>query len=100
MTGDEIKDMVKGWAWNLSIWEIYDLLKQDGELDCYYHYKDEERERIQSRALSYGCEYFNNKNSKQLFEDMGEFFGVGVFPTLEGADKWYEKEDKEMEELV
>ncbi len=94
---EEIKEMVKSWSWNLAIWDIYELLKED---ELKWKFSGDKMERYQSRVLSHAREVFNDEWSVRAFEDMGSYFGVDVHASLEAADKWFEKEDKEMEELV
>lgn len=97
MSSEEIKKMVKGWAWNLAIWDIYDLLKED---ELRWEFSDEDQmQRYQSRVLSHASAVYNDEWSVKAFEDMASYFGVDLHKSLEAADKWFEKEDKEMEEV-
>ena len=54
MTNREIVDKVESWNWNLSIFEIYDEVKDMGK----YGYNGRQREDL-SRLLNHAYEYFN-----------------------------------------
>jgi len=65
LTDNEVKAMVESWDWNLSCWEIYDVLKF-------------EPEELQSRALTYASKFFNDEYTLKVFADMASFFGVSA----------------------
>ena len=97
-SSEDIKEMVSSWSWNLAIWDIYDLLKED---ELRWKFDDEDKmERYQSRVLSHASAVFTDEWTVKAFEDMGSYFGVDVFASLEAADKFFKQYDKEMEELV
>ena len=54
MTDQEIKDTVEGWNWNLSIFEIYDEVKDMGK----FGYNGRQVEDL-TRLLNHAYEYFN-----------------------------------------
>jgi|TARA_R110000822_G_scaffold46977_1_gene124874 hypothetical protein len=54
MTDKEIADTVEGWNWNLSIFEIYDEVKDMGK----FGYGGGQTEEL-SRLLNHAYEYFN-----------------------------------------
>jgi hypothetical protein len=54
MTDKEIADTVESWNWNLSIFEIYDEVKDMGK----FGYGGGQTEEL-SRLLNHAYEYFN-----------------------------------------
>ena len=54
MTNREIVDKVESWNWNLSIFEIYDEVKDMGK----FGYNGSQTEDL-SRLLNHAYEYFN-----------------------------------------
>lgn len=96
-SSEDIKEMVSSWTWNLAIWDIYDLLKEE---ELRWKFSDEDKmQRYQSRVLSHASTVFTDEWTFKAFEDMASYFDVDLHKSLEAADKWFEKEDKEMEEV-
>ena len=70
MTKQEIADKVEGWNWNLSIFEIYDEVKDMGK----YGYMGGQREEGSdlSRLLNHAYEYFKyDETIKELMSHLG-----------------------------
>ena len=61
MTKREVHNRVEGWNWNLSIFEIYDELR-DG-------HTAEEQEQL----LTYAYNYFNED---KMINELASFFGI------------------------
>ena len=70
MTNREIVDKVEGWNWNLSIFEIYDEVKDMGK----YGYNGRQREDL-SRLLNHAYEYFNYD---PMIKELMSFLGVDI----------------------
>ena len=70
MTDQEIKDRVEGWNWNLSIFEIYDEVKDMGK----YGYNGRQTEDL-TRLLNHAYEYFNYD---PMIKELMSFLGVEV----------------------
>ena len=79
MNEKEIKKLVDSWNWNLSIWEIYEDLKERPAKD-------------QSNILTYCADYFKDKQSYIYFKDMAYHFNVDLYESLEKAIKENKKE--------
>ena len=70
MTDQEIKDRVEGWNWNLSIFEIYDEVKDMGK----FGYNGGQTEEL-SRLLNHAYEYFNYDS---MIAELMSFLGVDI----------------------
>jgi len=70
MTNREIVDTVEGWNWNLSIFEIYDEVKDMGK----FGYNGSQLEDL-SRLLNHAYEYFNYD---PMIKELMSFLGVEV----------------------
>ena len=70
MTNREIVDTVEGWNWNLSIFEIYDEVKDMGK----FGYNGGQTEDL-SRLLNHAYEYFNYD---PMIEELMSFLGVEI----------------------
>ena len=73
MTDQEIKDTVEGWNWNLSIFEIYDEVKDMGKFG--YGGGDTSEGSDLSRLLNHAYEYFNYD---QMIKELMSFLAVEV----------------------
>ena len=73
MTDQEIKDTVEGWNWNLSIFEIYDEVKDMGRYG--YGGGDTSEGSDLSRLLNHAYEYFNYD---QMIKELMSFLAVEV----------------------
>ena len=73
MTNREIVDKVEGWNWNLSIFEIYDEVKDMGK----HGYMGGQRGKGSdlSRLLNHAYEYFNYDS---MIKELMSFLGVEV----------------------
>ena len=87
MTKREVHNRVEGWNWNLSIFEIYDELR-DG------HTADE-----QEQLLTYAYNYFNKD---KMINELASFFGIYNIEDNEYEE--YEEPitmgDKKLEEML
>ena len=70
MTDQEIKDRVEGWNWNLSIFEIYDEVKDMGK----FGYNGRQVEDL-TRLLNHAYEYFNYDS---MIAELMSFLGVEI----------------------
>jgi len=70
MTDQEIKDKVESWNWNLSIFEIYDEVKDMGK----FGYNGGQTEEL-SRLLNHAYEYFNYDST---IAELMSFLGVEI----------------------
>ena len=70
MTDQEIKDTVESWNWNLSIFEIYDEVKDMGK----FGYNGGQTEEL-SRLLNHAYEYFNYDS---MIAELMSFLGVEI----------------------
>ena len=70
MTDQEIKDRVESWNWNLSIFEIYDEVKDMGK----FGYGGGQTEEL-SRLLNHAYEYFNYDS---MISELMSFLGVDI----------------------
>jgi len=70
MTNREIVDTVESWNWNLSIFEIYDEVKDMGK----FGYNGSQLEDL-SRLLNHAYEYFNHD---PMIKELMSFLGVEV----------------------
>ena len=70
MTDQEIKDRVEGWNWNLSIFEIYDEVKDMSK----YGYNGRQTEDL-TRLLNHAYEYFNYD---PMIKELMSFLAVEV----------------------
>ncbi len=70
MTDQEIKDTVEGWNWNLSIFEIYDEVKDMGK----FGYNGSQTEDL-SRLLNHAYNYFNYDS---MIAELMSFLGVEI----------------------
>jgi hypothetical protein len=73
MTDKEISDTVEGWNWNLSIFEIYDEVKDMGGYG--YGGGDTSEGSDLSRLLNHAYEYFNYD---QMIKELMSFLAVEV----------------------
>ena len=73
MTDQEIKDTVESWNWNLSIFEIYDEVKDMGRYG--YGGGDTSEGSDLSRLLNHAYEYFNYD---QMIKELMSFLAVEV----------------------
>lgn len=87
MTKREVHNRVEGWNWNLSIFEIYDELR-DG-------HTAEEQEQL----LTYAYNYFNKD---KMINELASFFGIYNIEDNEYEE--YEEPitmgDKKLEEML
>ncbi len=70
MTNKEIVDTVESWNWNLSIFEIYDEVKDMGK----FGYNGSQVEDL-TRLLNHAYEYFNYD---PMIKELMSFLGVEV----------------------
>ena len=70
MTNREIVDKVESWNWNLSIFEIYDEVKDMGK----YGYNGRQTEDL-TRLLNHAYEYFNHD---PMIKELMSFLGVDI----------------------
>ena len=70
MTDQEIADRVESWNWNLSIFEIYDEVKDMGK-DGYNGRQTEDLTRL----LNHAYEYFNHD---PMIKELMSFLGVDI----------------------
>ena len=70
MTDKEIADRVESWNWNLSIFEIYDEVKDMGK----FGYGGGQTEEL-SRLLNHAYEYFNYDS---MIAELMSFLGVDI----------------------
>ena len=73
MTDQEIADKVESWNWNLSIFEIYDEVKDMGKIG-YMGGNSAEQEDL-SRLLNHAYEYFNYD---PMIKELMSFLGVEI----------------------
>ena len=93
MTDQEIKDTVEGWNWNLSIFEIYDEVKDMGRFG--YGGGDTSETSDVSRLLNHAYYYFNEDKIKKVVID-GVSHGatpmIGELASFLGVDIVEQKE--------
>ena len=93
MTDQEIKDTVEGWNWNLSIFEIYDEVKDRGRFG--YGGGDTSETSDVSRLLNHAYYYFNEDKIKKVVID-GVSHGatpmIGELASFLGVDIVEQKE--------
>ena len=70
MTDQEIADRVESWNWNLSIFEIYDEVKDMGK----FGYGGGQTEEL-SRLLNHAYEYFNYDS---MIAELMSFLAVDI----------------------
>ena len=70
MTDQEIIDRVESWNWNLSIFEIYDEVKDMGK----YGYNGRQTEDL-SRLLTHAYDFFN---CDPMIMELASFLGVEI----------------------
>ena len=70
MPNREIVDKVESWNWNLSIFEIYDEVKDMGK----YGYNGRQTEDL-TRLLNHAYEYFNHD---PMIKELMSFLGVDI----------------------
>ena len=70
MTDQEIADRVEGWNWNLSIFEIYDEVKDMGT----FGYNGGQTEDL-SRLLTHAYDYFN---CDPMIKELANFLGAEI----------------------
>lgn len=70
MTDQEIADRVESWNWNLSIFEIYDEVKDMGK----FGYNGSQTEDL-SRLLTHAYDYFNHD---PMIKELASFLGVDI----------------------
>ena len=70
MTNREIVDKVESWNWNLSIFEIYDEVKDMGK----FGYNGGQTEDL-SRLLNHAYEYFNHD---PMIKELMSFLAVDI----------------------
>ena len=93
MTDQEIKDTVEGWNWNLSIFEIYDEVKDMGKFG--YGGGDTSETSDVSRLLNHAYYYFNEDKIKKVVIDgvsHGETPMIGELASFLGVDIVEQKE--------
>jgi len=76
MTDPEIKDKVESWNWNLSIFEIYDEVKEMS----MYHYEgyntgNESSHSDLSRLLTHAYDFFN---CDPMIMELASFLGAEI----------------------
>jgi len=88
MTDQEIADRVESWNWNLSIFEIYDEVKDMGK--CGYGGGDTSEGSDLSRLLNHAYYYFNEDKIKKvvidgvshgatpMIKELASFLGVDI----------------------
>jgi hypothetical protein len=88
MTDQEIADRVEGWNWNLSIFEIYDEVKDMGGYG--YGGGDTSENSDLSRLLNHAYYYFNEDKIKKvvidgvshgatpMIKELASFLGVDI----------------------
>jgi hypothetical protein len=97
MTDKEISDTVEGWNWNLSIFEIYDEVKDMGGYG--YGGGDTSEGSDLSRLLNHAYYYFNEDKIKKVVIDgvsVGETPMIKELASFLGVDI-REKEDSTVE---
>ena len=81
MTDQEIKDKVESWNWNLSIFEIYDEVK---EMSMHYYsgYNsgNESSHSDLSRLLTYAYDFFNHD---PMIMELASFLGTEITAKVE-----------------
>mgnify|MGYP003653995355 FL=1 len=106
MTKKEIADRVEGWNWNLSIFEIYDEVKDMGK----YGFGGRQTEDL-TRLLSHAYYYFNEDKIKKvvidgvshgatpMIKELASFLCVDIMDKEEKEedDKLMEKQEKELD---
>ena len=70
MTDKEIADRVESWNWNLSIFEIYDEVKDMGK----FGYNGSQTEDL-SRLLTYAYDFFN---CDPMIMELASFLGAEI----------------------
>ena len=75
MTDQEIKDRVESWNWNLSIFEIYDEVKDMGK----FGYNGSQTEDL-SRLLTHAYDFFN---CDPMIMELASFLGVEITAKVE-----------------
>ena len=70
MTDQEIIDKVESWNWNLSIFEIYDEVKDMGK----FGYNGSQTEDL-SRLLTHAYDFFN---CDPMIMELASFLGVDI----------------------
>jgi len=115
MTKKEIEAKVEGWNWNLSIFEIYDEVKDMGKYG-YMGGNLAEQEDLK-RLLTHAHYYFNEDKIKKvviddgrgcpvtyytstpMIKELAEFLGVEIMSEEEKEedDKLMEKTEKELD---
>jgi len=75
MTDQEIKDRVESWNWNLSIFEIYDEVKDMGK----FGYGGGQTEDL-SRLLTYAYDFFSHD---PMIMELASFLGVEITAKVE-----------------
>tara|TARA_R110002051_G_scaffold317494_2_gene398710 strand:+ start:1417 stop:1674 length:258 start_codon:yes stop_codon:yes gene_type:complete len=73
MTNREIVDKVESWNWNLSIFEIYDEVKDMGKHGYMGGQRGEGSDL--SRLLNHAYEYFNYDS---MIKELMSFLGVEI----------------------
>ena len=93
MTDKEIAETVEGWNWNLSIFEIYDEVKDMGK----FGYNGSQTEDL-SRLLTYAYYFFNehkypkviiegvNRSAGSPIAELAEFLGVKIMSQEEAEE--------------
>lgn len=79
----EVKELVKSWNFRLSIWDIYEYLKEKPAND-------------QSMILTYCAYYFTDKSLQMYFKDMAYHFDVPLYSSLGKAEYEIEKANGEL----
>jgi len=103
MTDQEIKDTVESWNWNLSIFEIYDEVKDMGKFG-YGGGNSADHEDL-TRLLTHAYYYFNEDKIKKVVID-GVSHGatpmikeLASFLCVDIMDKEEKEEDDKLMEL-
>lgn len=107
MTKQEIADRVEGWNLNLSIFEIYDEVKDMGEYGCggrqtedlsrllthaYYYFNEDKIKKVVIDGVNYGA--------TPMIKELASFLYVDIMDKEEKEedDKLMELEEKELTE--
>ena len=109
MTNREIVDKVESWNWNLSIFEIYDEVKDMGKYG--YGGGNASEHKDLTRLLTHAHYYFNEDKIKKvvidgvshgatpMIKELASFLGVDIMDKEEKEedDKLMEKQEKELD---
>lgn len=65
MTKREMEDMVEGWNWNCTIFDIYEEVKE---------MRDDSRDKL----INFAFEFFSDKGSKDSILELAHHFGTHI----------------------